>query len=64
MKTTMSQFCTKAMLPGTRLEATALKARREISLLIQPHLQENPATRLVVDWIVQQFSGTLQAIKA
>lgn len=33
------------------LKATALKSRREVWLLIQPHLQNDPATRLTVDWI-------------
>ncbi|MEM9473037.1 MAG: LysR family transcriptional regulator [Pseudomonadota bacterium] len=52
------------LLQDKRLKATALKARREVFLLIQPHLKEDPATRLVVDWIVRRFSATLQAIEA
>lgn len=45
------------LLQDRRLTAAPLKARREVFLLIQPHLKNDPATRLVVDWIVGRFSG-------
>ena len=45
------------LLQDNRLTATPLKTRREIFLLIQPHLKNDPATRLVVEWIIGQFAG-------
>ena len=53
----LPQHLSADLLQDERLTATPLKARREVFLLIQPHLKSDPATRLVVDWIVGQFSG-------
>lgn len=53
----LPQHLSADLLQDERLTATALKARRKVFLLIQPHLKSDPATRLVVDWIVRQFSS-------
>jgi DNA-binding transcriptional LysR family regulator len=45
----LPQHLSADLLQDTRLTATPLKARREVFLLIQPHLKSDPATRLVVD---------------
>ena len=53
----LPQHLSADLVHDERLMATPLRARREVFLLIQPHLKSDPATRLVVDWIVGQFSG-------
>ncbi|MEO1162041.1 MAG: LysR substrate-binding domain-containing protein, partial [Pseudomonadota bacterium] len=53
----LPQHLSADLLQDKRLTATPLKTRREAFLLIQPHLKDDPATRLVVDWIAGQFSG-------
>ena len=53
----LPQHLSADLLQDKRLTATAMKARREVFLLIQHHLKSDPATRLVVDWIARQFSG-------
>ncbi|WP_108882185.1 LysR substrate-binding domain-containing protein [Anderseniella sp. Alg231-50] len=53
----LPQHLSADLLRDKRLTATPLNTRREAFLLIQPHLKDDPATRLVVDWIVRQFSG-------
>ncbi len=52
----LPQHLATDLLQDEQLTATALKARREVFLLIQPHLKNDRATRLVVDWIVEQFA--------
>lgn len=44
------------LLNDDSLVVTALKERREVWLLIQGHLKNDPATRLVIDWIVEQLA--------
>ncbi len=53
----LPQHLSADLLQDNLLRATPLKARREVFLLIQPHLKDDPATRLAVDWIVRQFSN-------
>ncbi|MEM7634420.1 MAG: LysR family transcriptional regulator [Pseudomonadota bacterium] len=53
----LPQHLSADLLDDNGLTATQLKARRDVFLLIQPHLKSDPATRLVVDWIVGQFAG-------
>ena len=52
----LPQHLSADLLHDKRLTATPLKTRREIFLLIQSHLKSDPATRLVVDWIIGQFA--------
>jgi len=43
------------LLDDPRITATPLKSTRDVWLLIQNHLKEDNAARLVIDWIVKQF---------
>ena len=45
------------LLEDSRLIATPLETPREVWLLIQPHLQNEPAARLAVDWITDRLVG-------
>ncbi|PLX38515.1 MAG: LysR family transcriptional regulator [Hyphomicrobiales bacterium] len=49
------------LLSDERLIATPLKTRREVWLLIQPHLIDEPAARVVIDWIVTRFRSPPQS---
>lgn len=55
----LPDYCSDTLRNDSRLKVTPLKARREVWLLIQPHLKSQPAARLVIDWIAERFA-TLQ----
>ncbi|MCC2113010.1 MAG: LysR family transcriptional regulator [Hyphomicrobiales bacterium] len=52
----LPDFLAKPLLGDRRFTVTALPARREVWLLIQPHLKNEPAARLVIDWIAATFA--------
>lgn len=52
----LPDYCATELRGDANLRITPLDARREVWLLIQPHLKTQPAARLVIDWITERFS--------
>lgn len=55
----LPNYCSADLRSDNRFQVTRLAAEREVWLLIQPHLKNEPATRLVIDWIAESFSRNL-----
>jgi DNA-binding transcriptional LysR family regulator len=52
----LPEFMCENLLADTRLRKTLLPRRREVWLLVQPHLKGNSAARLVIEWIRTAFA--------
>ncbi len=52
----LPEYLARDFLDDPRLTVTPLQAHRQIWLLIQPHLQNDPAARLTIDWIKNRLS--------
>jgi len=59
----LPDYCSGPLRSDERLKVTPLKVRREVWLLIQPHLKTRPAARLVIEWIADRFAVSIGSAK-
>jgi DNA-binding transcriptional LysR family regulator len=52
----LPEFMAAEFLDDRRLKATRLEHKREVWLLVQPHLKDDPGARIVIDWVRDSFS--------
>lgn len=52
----LPEYLSGDLLEDSNLVATPIKQKREVWLLIQPHLKNDAVTRLAIDWITELFA--------